>query len=313
MNARPQARRGFTLIELLVVISIIGVLVALLLPAVQSARESARRTRCANNLRQIGIATQGYVTSLHVYPAGSIGSGYSAHAMLLPNLDQTPLYNALNFSVPANLVGGPNQTAAITSLSVYLCSSDGGSARGREAAFSNYASCEGSYRRDNGLDGLHIADRCFRPSEVKDGASHTASFSEWLLDHDAPASRHPVRTTFRTSRDWRLPMEVNSMRVECRGLDPLTAPLADVVKGEGWHRGEALRTRYNHTNPMGEKSCQNGAGPGGTYSASSAHGNVAHVLFADGRVRLIKGSVAPALWQAIATRAGAEPVNDDAL
>jgi prepilin-type processing-associated H-X9-DG protein len=64
---------------------------------------------------------------------------------------------------------------------------------------------------------------------------------------------------------------------------------------------------------IGEKSCQNGPGPGGTYSAGSAHGNVAHVLFADGRVRLIKASIAPATWQAIATRAGAEPINDDAL
>src|SRR5579872_1827700 len=96
-------RRGFTLIELLVVIAIIAVLVALLLPAVQQAREAARRTQCKNSLKQIGIALQNYHDSARTLPPGYIslidtsgndlGPGWGWAAMLLPQMDQSPLYD----------------------------------------------------------------------------------------------------------------------------------------------------------------------------------------------------------------------------
>src|SRR5262252_3050074 len=99
-------RPAFTLVELLVVIAIIGLLVALLLPAVQAAREAARRMQCANNLKQIALAAHNYHDSNGVFPPGHLGiqypgeswSGWSAHARLLPFLDQSPLFNALNFA-----------------------------------------------------------------------------------------------------------------------------------------------------------------------------------------------------------------------
>jgi prepilin-type N-terminal cleavage/methylation domain-containing protein/prepilin-type processing-associated H-X9-DG protein len=149
MNRSIRARSGFTLIELLVVISIIGVLIALLLPAVQSARESARRTQCVNNLKQLGIATISYVTSANVLPSqtldnviptGAIGGGKGGGAPftlqwftswtagLLPNLDQQAMYSALNFSVPmfeyAAPIYGANTTVALTSISTFLCPSE---------------------------------------------------------------------------------------------------------------------------------------------------------------------------------------------
>src|SRR6516225_5331855 len=109
-----QGRRGFTLIELLVVVGVIGILVALLLPAVQSAREAARRANCASNLRQIAMAMQNYVSSTDSFPPGYVsrilkpanvyvggedgGPGWSANAMILSQLDQTQLYNAINFT-----------------------------------------------------------------------------------------------------------------------------------------------------------------------------------------------------------------------
>src|SRR5215216_5059201 len=103
-------RRGFTLIELLVVIAIIAVLIALLLPAVQAAREAARRAQCVNNLKQIGLALHNYHQTANSFPMGmSLAydpnngvyqdwTDWSAHALLLPYLEQTPLYNAANFS-----------------------------------------------------------------------------------------------------------------------------------------------------------------------------------------------------------------------
>ena len=129
--------RAFTLIELLAVIAIIGILVALLVPAVQMAREAARRGACINNLRQIGLALASYESTHGVYPFGDGGGTppsflprWSAHSQLLPFLEQRDVYNALNFSglpwAHHPIYGAPNATGLLTELSVFLCPSDVG-------------------------------------------------------------------------------------------------------------------------------------------------------------------------------------------
>jgi prepilin-type N-terminal cleavage/methylation domain-containing protein len=133
--------RGFTLIELLVVISIIAVLVGLLLPAVQSAREAAYRIQCTNNLKQIALATHGYVDDWTTLPRGGFlqqpfarsglsdptGAPYisgGVFLLLLPYLDQRPLYDAMNFDV--NVFTAINATISATGLSTFWCPSDSG-------------------------------------------------------------------------------------------------------------------------------------------------------------------------------------------
>lgn len=133
-----KKRYGFTLVELLVVIAIIGILVALLLPAVQMAREAARRMSCSNNLRQLGLATHNYHDTLGSFPPGYLafgvspmapasdedGSGFAWSAMLLPYLEQTTLHAAIVFERdcrdPLNLA------VADTVLATYRCPSDPG-------------------------------------------------------------------------------------------------------------------------------------------------------------------------------------------
>jgi prepilin-type N-terminal cleavage/methylation domain-containing protein len=157
------SRRAFTLIELLVAIAIIGVLIALLVPAVQSARESARRMHCTNNLKQIGIALHNYQSAHGVFPPGRMtpdcliggqpcvgnqytdygmlqGAGpgawmgaYSVHSHILPYLEQPAVFAAMNFSAVSSEVlvrtdgtlPTPNLTAFRTGLAVFVCPSDG--------------------------------------------------------------------------------------------------------------------------------------------------------------------------------------------
>jgi prepilin-type N-terminal cleavage/methylation domain-containing protein/prepilin-type processing-associated H-X9-DG protein len=130
---RSRNSGGFTLIELLVVIAIIAVLIALLLPAVQAAREAARRAQCVNNLKQLGIAMHNYHSSVNSLPWGDgpWWIEWSAHTLLLPYMEQAPIYNAINFSdtqpfglTPMPVNNPANSTATYSVISGFNCPSD---------------------------------------------------------------------------------------------------------------------------------------------------------------------------------------------
>jgi prepilin-type N-terminal cleavage/methylation domain-containing protein/prepilin-type processing-associated H-X9-DG protein len=169
-------RRGFTLIELLVVIAIIAILISLLLPAVQQAREAARRTQCKGNLKQIGLALHNYHDTFKVFPPGYVdkngnpnstpdndqGPGWCWSAFVLPYVDQAPLYSQINFNLGVGL--GTNAAPSQISLPIFQCASDGlqqafpvydssFSAPLTTVAHSNYVGCLGWEEAFSGAGG----------------------------------------------------------------------------------------------------------------------------------------------------------------
>jgi prepilin-type N-terminal cleavage/methylation domain-containing protein len=130
MSIRRQ--RGFTLIELLVVIAIIAILIALLLPAVQQAREAARRTQCRNNMKQLGLAVHNYHEAHGVFPpaactGGLMAGGSSGYSLILPYIDQTTIYNKLNFSLP-DMYNPASDPIATNVVPPFICPSSTASA-----------------------------------------------------------------------------------------------------------------------------------------------------------------------------------------
>ncbi len=188
LSAASELRRAFTLIELLVVIAIIAVLVALLLPAVQQAREAARRVQCKNNLAQIGLAVMNYEMAHGVLPPGSVNQtgpiqstpeGYhmSWIAQILPNIEQRAVYKAIDFNA-----GAYDQAATVSSvvMATFHCPSSSENLSGASVSFTSYAGChhdeESPIDTDN--NGVFFLNSSVRFKDVIDGASNTVFVGE---------------------------------------------------------------------------------------------------------------------------------------
>ena len=198
-----SVRSGFTLIELLVVIAIIAVLIALLLPAVQQARESARRTQCKNNLKQLGLALHNYHDVTNMLPRLNLGSirdgsgdgwrSHSAQTMILPYIDRAALYSKINFDVnaccdngggPYNMETAGNPTGVQMNIqapiAAFLCPSD--QAIPGMAGPNNYAVCIGPNKGFNipvaEMNGAFNRTPSFGLSALTDGTSNTILMSE---------------------------------------------------------------------------------------------------------------------------------------
>ena len=189
-------RQGFTLIELLVVIAIIAVLIALLLPAVQQAREAARRTQCRNNLHQIGLALHNYHDTHSTFPPASVNLGASSGnspwtawgALILPFMDETALYNAVNFGRPM-MDNCANTTVSNSLLMQYACPSQPaptieraeGGPHGRSCSYVVNAGSTHLAGRNATMDvtaGPFKCDSRVRMRDVRDGTSNTIAVGE---------------------------------------------------------------------------------------------------------------------------------------
>ena len=315
------SRRGFTLIELLVVIAIMAILVALLLPAVQQAREAARRSACKNNLKQIGLALHNYHGTNSTFPpflinrAGNpsriadVDKGANWLVFLLPYVERKPLYDRWNFDIPANQ--NPGRSAELT---VYKCPTDpfstgnfcsyagGGWARGNYGM--NVGPCSFGVGGRSSLGGIGGANYVVRFRDVTDGTSNTVAVDELR----AGLNEHDLRGS------WAMP-----------GLSAGTAAMFNDASTP--NSREPFSDDMENCAVSGLAGSSRGMGcfDGPTTSqmtARSMHPGGLQILMVDGSVRFVSDSInfkrtqvgcgAPprGIWQAIHTRGGGEVVGE---
>ncbi|MBN2216460.1 MAG: DUF1559 domain-containing protein [Pirellulales bacterium] len=216
LNSTHKDHRAFTLVELLVVIAIIGVLIALLLPAVQAAREAARRSQCSNHLKQMGLAMQSYVTATGVFPPGSQGEyRHGLFSYLLPYIEQQTLFDRLDMSDTAEgrTNSLTNWPVRVTVVPTYICPSFpespthnietytadywAGALTTYQGVAGSYANYDANLSKDsiygllpqNGIFGYLLRTT---PGDVLDGLSHTLAIGEFVhMDFDASSAWGP--------------------------------------------------------------------------------------------------------------------------
>ena len=331
-------RPAFTLIELLVAIGVIGLLVGLTLPAVQSAREAARRSQCAHNLRQLALATNNFASTFNGFPARVTFheisprprlkfSQASLHCQLLGFLEASNLYNAINFDVVmvfSEELPPENMTARGWTTSSFLCPSDplAASAAGCQSYRGNvglgeFVSIGPGWRRprESGYGAFGESFEVLPLSAFTDGMANTIAFSEKRVGSGLGP--------YNPARDWvggvMVPSDRSATADEwvslCSSLPPVSARAAVFDSGRDWLiTGARFSTFYTSVPPNSlVPDCGNAHLNGdGIFAARSDHPGGVNAAMADGSVRWVASTIATATWRALGTRGGGELVSGPA-
>jgi prepilin-type N-terminal cleavage/methylation domain-containing protein/prepilin-type processing-associated H-X9-DG protein len=333
-----RRQRGFTLIELLVVIAIIGVLIALLLPAVQAAREAARRSQCTNNLKQIGLAVHNYISIHNSFMPGRPGNdtnnndsnAASGFVSLLAQMEGGTLYNAWNWNLLFNdptvsgnvavaCIPAANSTVATTKMNIFLCPSDpsqpsldltGGYGGGRNdiphtglqlAAVGSYAFCAGT----GGPPNAGPPNGIYAVSDIKHTNNGIADYGPTRKIQDVTDGTSTTLCVGETAyNDGRY-------NVPGHATDWPATQIYWNVWSINLRLGSCFRTTVN---PLNTKPCRTGAALAGncqTAAFGSQHSGGANFLFCDGHVAFLKDSINWNVYNFLATINMGETISSD--
>ena len=301
------SRNAFTLVELLVVIAIIGILIGMLLPAVQQVREAARRIKCANNVKQQSLAmlnyesASGYFPPGFSFPGGTLWSGY-----ILPFIDQGNIYNRLDLAGPWHAHEGPtaNSAAMGTFVEVYRCPSANldllqfDPLAGTDRTPCSYLACaSGLNNRESGerpwcgmnaegdwaeSDGIFFHNSNIRHADIFDGSSHTVLLGESLPDQ------------FLTGTDY----SGNSQKVDHWYIG--SAEVGGYQQGN--NSAEVSECLGSTACPLNSIMLEDAPINDKELSFGSMHPGGANMGFADGHIRFIREDIDPTIWSAVGSR-----------
>ena len=327
-------RAAFSIVELLVCMAVVSLLAALLTPAVQSAREAARRTQCISNLRQMSQAasafsgTHGHLPPYRtgrIHPANRLGN-VSGHALLLPHLEGSDIYNSIDLEDEGQALGEPpssftNQSLLQTVVAIFVCPSDSVPPGGN-----SYRACEGTGpvhfmfpdRHDDAapcwgaFNGPVITE-----AKVTDGLSQTAFFSERLVGDGQPGDYSPWQDAW-NAHDIDSFYDLDQAVAACSALST-TAPEHQSCLGYTWLFSDLSQTQYNHvlTPNSAIPDCFSGwdihHSWSGAASARSWHPGGVNVAFGDGAVRFVGNGIDLRVWRGLASRDGHEVIPGSAF
>lgn len=290
-------RRAFTLVEVLVVIAIIGILIALLLPAIQTAREASRRVQCQNNLKQIGLALLNYESEHKVFPAGYIsqvdssgndlGPGWGWAALILPQMEETNIFNMVHLDLP---IEHPDNSVRLSEIPNYYCPTEDYRHVWKakrtdgtpicDVAESNYVAVYGTTEPGVDGDGIFYRNSKVAIRDVTDGLSQTLAVGE--RTHQLGHATWVGSVT----NALLLPEDDNSQSQQVAEMGP-GMTLGHVGEGVGpGAAGEDVNQFY------------------------SLHGQGTNFLFADCHAAFLRSDMDYSTYLALATRAGGEAVSD---
>lgn len=322
-TARAQ-HAGFTLVEVLVSIGIVSLLIALTAPAVQQARESARRIECLNNLRQLGLAATAHHSTHGYFPYSTGGSNgdldlindISTHVQMLPYLDQANVFDSIDLAEQGS---GSRQSPPTSELNnelltvtipVFLCPSDNGPS-GANNYRGNFGVGPTHHHGgpDNGPAGAFKFWIRMRDRDFTDGLSHTIFFSEKIVgDFQEIVFTSWRDSFFFTTAGIESPADAEAA---C-GTPPSANPLHDSYMGSSWLFGGWRHTWYNHIRTPNAPGwdCATGVSGNGAVTARSFHHGGVNIVLGDGAARFISDSIDLAVWRALASRVNGEVIND---
>jgi prepilin-type N-terminal cleavage/methylation domain-containing protein len=331
-------RSGFTLVELLVVIAIIGVLVALLLPAVQAARAAANRMSCGNNVKQMGIGLHNYHDTFKVLPPLSVGGPWDTFAWrvhILPFIEQQAIYDGITFSnitsptqhVPwsgtqADAQGRlPGYRGA--EVSAFVCPADGGltAANPNSAVLigrANYRACVGTTINNNATgdtNGIFRAVQARGLADVFDGTSNTVMVSEMCMANIGNRTdvKGNVVHSVAGGADAAFASACLANSEGNSGKKISQGAIGNVVTayspGQRWPDGRPVFSAVSLFLGPNQISCKEGGNTDqqyGAYTANSRHSGGVMTGLGDGSVKFVADSIDLAVWHAAGTRGGGE-------
>jgi prepilin-type N-terminal cleavage/methylation domain-containing protein/prepilin-type processing-associated H-X9-DG protein len=334
-----KSPHGFTLVELLVVITIIAILTALLLPAVQAAREAARKTQCANNLKQLGLAMHCYADQNGVLPFVT-NNNFTPLATMLPFIEQTNLGDKLDFTkAMASADQAALNAAAATPVQTFFCPSDGklvihvisslsyagsnyamngSSGLGSGTSTVNFDPFSPAGNGSRGTDGLCFKCANIRFADISDGVANTLAFTETIRGHcgNVPAAGSAADVqlyiaTFGLAVDQLATLAATE---EAGGLPAIQSSVQswNSQRLYEWFKidmvpGPVMVGRFPPNSPLADL----GARRIRISAARSGHPGGVNACFADGSVHFLTNGIEVTTWHALWTRAGGEAVPGD--